>query len=134
MSTPAASTAAHRRTGLIAAGVALALFYLFAPYYFPVQFYEAMRGLSGAAQDQWPHYLTLREAANLADGYAKQAAIDAWINEARKFASWGGVDRHYAALFAIPLGFVVAIVVSLCTARPSVDVENFVGELRGAED
>jgi cation/acetate symporter len=116
------------------AGVALALFYLFAPYYFPVQFYEAMRGLSGAAQDQWPHYLTLKQAANLADGYAKQAAIDAWINEARNFASWGGVDRHYGAVFAVPLGFVVAIVVSLCTARPSVDVENFVGELRGGED
>ncbi len=116
------------------AGVALALFYLFAPYYFPVQFYEAMRGLSGAAQDQWPHYLTLREAANLADGYAKQAAVDAWINEARKFASWGGVDRHYGAVFAIPLGFIVAVVVSLCTARPSADVENFVGELRRGED
>ncbi len=99
-----------------------------------MQFYEAMSGLSGGAQDQWPHYLALKQAANLADGSAKQAAVDAWVNEARKFANWGGVDRHYAALFAVPLGFAVAIVVSLCTARPPADVENFVGELRRAED
>ena len=118
----------------MAAAVALALFYFLAPYYFPVQFYEAMRGLSGGPHDQWPHYLTLKQAADLADGYAKQAAIDAWVNEARNFANWGGVDRHYAALFAIPLGFVVAIVVSLCTARPPAAVENFVGQLRRVED
>lgn len=118
----------------MSAAVALALFYLFVPYYFPAQFYETMSGLSGGAQDQWPHYLTLKQAANLADGYAKQAAIDACVNEARKFANWGGVDRHYAALFAVPLGFVVAIVVSLCTARPTADVKNFVGELHRADD
>jgi hypothetical protein len=105
-----------------------------APYYFPVQFYEMMHGLSGGPQDQWPHYITVKQAANMADGAAKQAAIEAWINEARNFASWGGVDRHYAALFAVPLGFVVAIVVSLCTARPGKRVENFVRELRRIED
>jgi cation/acetate symporter len=118
----------------IAAAVALALFYLLVPYYFPGPFYEAMHGLSGGPQDQWPHYLTLKQAAHLADGYAKQAATDAWINEARNFAKWGGVDRHYAALFAIPVGFVVAVVVSLCTARPGERVENFVGELGRVED
>jgi cation/acetate symporter len=118
----------------MAAAVALALFYLLVPYYFPVPFYEAMHGLSGAAQDQWPHYLTLKQAANLADGAAKQAATEAWINEARDFANWGGVDRHYAALFAMPLGFIVTILVSLCTARPSAEIENFVDELRRAED
>ena len=111
------------------AGVALALFYFLAPYYFPVQFYEAMSGLSGAAQDQWPHYLMLKQVAGLADGYAKQAAVDAWVNGAREFATWGGVDRQYAAVFAVPLGFLVTIVVSLCTARPPADIENFVGEL-----
>jgi cation/acetate symporter len=125
------------RAGAVAgmvAGVALALFYFLAPYHFPVRFYEAMSGLSGASQDQWPHYLTLKQAAILADGYAKQAAVDAWVNEARSFARWYGVDRHYAAVFAVPFGFLVTIVVSLCTARPPVDMENFVGELRGAED
>jgi cation/acetate symporter len=118
----------------IAAAVLLTVFYFLAPYYFPVQFYEAMRGLSGAAQDQWPHYLMLKQAANLADGTAKQAAIDAWINEARNFANWGGVDRHFAALFAVPVGLVIAIVVSLCTARPPARIEHFVSELRKAED
>jgi cation/acetate symporter len=118
----------------MAAAVLLTAFYFLAPDYFPVQFYEAMRGLSGAAQDQWPHYLTVKQAANLADGTAKQAAIDAWINEARKFANWGGVDRHFGAVFAIPLGFVVAIVVSLCTAKPPAQVGNFVTQLRKAED
>lgn len=116
------------------AGVAFALCYLFAPYYFPVQFYEAMSGLSGASQDQWPHYLALKQAASLAEGYAKQAAVDAWVNEARAFARLGGVDRHFGAVFAIPLGFLVAIAVSLCTARPQADTENFVGELGNAED
>jgi cation/acetate symporter len=118
----------------MSAALAFALFYLFAPYYFPVQFFEAMSGLSGGGQDQWPQYLALKQAADLADGFAKQAAVDAWVNEARRFASWGGVDRHYAALFAVPFGFIVAIVVSLCTARPPADVENFVDELRRLED
>jgi Na+(H+)/acetate symporter ActP len=125
------------RAGAIAgmvAGVALALFYFLAPHYFPVQFYEAMSGLSGASQDQWPHYLTLKQAAGLADGYAKQAAVEAWVNGARKFATWGGVDRHYGAVFAVPLGFLVTIVVSLCTARPPADIENFVGELGKGRD
>jgi len=112
------------------AGVALALFYLFAPYYFPVQFYEVMSGLSGASQDQWPHYLALKQAASLAEGYAKQTAIDAWVNEARAFAIWGGVDRHFAAVFAVPLGFIVTIAVSLLTLMPRPDVQNFVRELR----
>lgn len=115
-------------------GVALALFYFLAPYYFPVQFYEAMSGLSGAAQDQWPHYLTLKQAAGLADGTAKQAAVDAWVNGAREFARWGGVERHFGAVFAIPLGFIVTILVSLCTTRPSADIENFVGELGKERD
>jgi Na+(H+)/acetate symporter ActP len=99
-----------------------------------VQFYEAMSGLSGGGQDQWPHYLMLKQAANLADGAAKQAAVDAWLNEARSFARWYGVDRHFGAVFAIPLGFLVTIVVSLCTARPSADIENFVGELAKERD
>jgi cation/acetate symporter len=117
----------------MSAAVALALFYLFAPYYFPVQFYEAMSGLSGGPQDQWPHYLAMKHAANLVDGFAKQAAVDAWIDEARKFANWGGVDRHYAAVFAVPLGFIVAIVVSLSTARPVANFRIFT-EPRPAED
>ncbi|MCJ7599241.1 MAG: hypothetical protein MUO41_11610, partial [Methyloceanibacter sp.] len=112
------------------AGVAFALCYLFAPYYFPVQFYEAMSGLSGASQDQWPHYLALKQAASLAEGYAKRAAVDVWINEARAFARLGGVDRNFGAVFAIPLGFVVTIVVSLLTPPPRPDVQNFVRELR----
>jgi cation/acetate symporter len=112
------------------AGVAFALFYLFASYYFPVQFYEAMSGLSGASQDQWPHYLALKQAASLAEGYAKQAAVDTWVNEARAFARLGGVDRHFGAVFAIPLGFLVAIAVSLLTQTPRPDIQNFVRELR----
>jgi Na+(H+)/acetate symporter ActP len=66
----------------------------------------------------------------LAEGYAKQTAIDAWVNEARAFAIWGGVDRHFAAVFAVPLGFVVTIAVSLLTLMPRPDVQNFVRELR----
>src|SRR4029079_6527519 len=69
----------------IAAAVALALFYLLVPYYFPVAFYEAMHLLSGGPQDQWPHYLTLKQAAHLADGYAKKAETHPWIQEQRNW-------------------------------------------------
>jgi len=117
-------------SGMVA-GVALALFYFL---YFPVQFYEATSGLSGASQDQWPHYLMLIQAASLGDGTAKQAAVDAWMNGAREFATWGGVDRHYGAVFDVPLGFLVTIIVSLCTARAPADIENFVGELGKGRD
>jgi Na+(H+)/acetate symporter ActP len=39
------------------------------------------------------------------------------------------VDRLFAALFAVPFGFVVTIVVSLLTPAPSTDIQNFVSEL-----
>jgi cation/acetate symporter len=40
------------------------------------------------------------------------------------------VSRDFAALFAVPVGFLVTIGVSLFTTAPSRDVQSFVEELR----
>ena len=49
---------------------------------------------------------------------------------ARELANWAGVKRDFAALFAVPIGFLVMIGVSLFTPAPSRDVQSFVEDLR----
>jgi cation/acetate symporter len=53
-----------------------------------------------------------------------------WEGTARAVANWWGVSRDFAALFAVPVGFLVTIGVSLFTTAPSRDVQSFVEELR----
>jgi Na+(H+)/acetate symporter ActP len=49
---------------------------------------------------------------------------------ARPIANWWGVRGAFAGLFAVPVGFLVVIGVSLFTAAPSEDVQRFVKGLR----
>jgi cation/acetate symporter len=49
---------------------------------------------------------------------------------ALKLANWGGIKSEFAALFAVPVGFLVMIGVSLFTPAPSRDVQSFVEDLR----
>jgi cation/acetate symporter len=55
--------------------------------------------------------------------------LAAWEEKARALANWGGVDRACAALFAVPAGFLVTIMVSLVTPAPPADVQRAVAEL-----
>ena len=116
-------------TAGMVAGLAVCLYYLLAPRYIPIIFYETSSFLSDATPEDAARYLLLKKAALLAGGPAKAWALAAWEEKARALANWGGVDRACAALFAVPGGFLVTIVVSLVTPAPAVDAQRAVAEL-----
>jgi cation/acetate symporter len=112
------------------AGLAVCLYYMLAPRYIPFAFYETSSFLSNATADEGARYTALRQAYYLTDEGARAAALGAWEETARTVANWGGVKRDFAALFAVPVGTLVMIGVSLFTPAPSRDVQSFVEELR----
>ena len=72
----------------------------------------------------------LRQSYYLADETAREAALAAWEETARGIANWWGIKGDFAAIFAVPIGFLVMIGVSLFTPAPSGDVQSFVEDLR----
>ncbi len=112
------------------AGLAVCLYYMLAPRYIPFAFYETSSFLSNATPDQAARYVALRQGYYLADETARGAALAAWEASALKLANWAGIKRDFAALFALPVGFVVMVGVSLFTPAPSRDVQSFVEDLR----
>ncbi len=112
------------------AGLAVCLFYMLAPRYIPFAFYESSSFISNATQEAVSHYEALRQSYYLADESARAAALAAWEEAARPIANWWGVKRDFAALFAVPVGLLTMIGVSLFTPAPSRDVQSFVEELR----
>jgi cation/acetate symporter len=112
------------------AGLLVCLYYLLAPRYIPFAFYETSSLLSSATPDEAARYAALRQSYYLADESARATALAAWEQSARAVANWGGVKRDFAALFAVPIGFLVMIGASLFTPAPSRDVQSFVEELR----
>lgn len=112
------------------AGLAVCLYYMLAPRYIPFAFYETSSFLSSATPDEAARYGVLRQGYYLADEGARAAALAAWEETARAVANWGGIKKDFAALFAMPIGFLVMIGVSLFTPAPSRDVQSFVEDLR----
>jgi len=112
------------------AGLAVCLYYMLAPRYMPFAFYETSSFLSSATADEAARYYDLRQSFYLADETTRAAALAAWEEAARAVANWGGLQRDFAALFAVPVGFAVAIGVSLFTPAPAREVQSFVEELR----
>jgi cation/acetate symporter len=55
------------------------------------------------------------------------AALD---KHAQTIASWWGVKNLSAAAFGLPVGFVVMYVVSKLTQEPSLEMQNFIEEIR----
>ena len=121
------------RQGAVAgmiAGAALCLYYMLAPRYIPIIFYETSSLFSNATHEQAANYLLLKQTYLLAKGAAKDEALAAWEQAARQLANRGGVSGAFAAIFAVPVGFLVIIGVSLLTPAPSADIRRFVAELR----
>jgi cation/acetate symporter len=112
------------------AGLAVCLYYLLAPRYIPFAFYESSSFLSNASQEAAARYDTLRQSYYLAGEGGRAAALAAWEEASRPLANWWGVSRDFAALFAVPIGLLAMIGVSLFTPAPSRDVQSFVEELR----
>jgi cation/acetate symporter len=111
------------------AGLAVCLYYMFAPRYFPITFYESSSFLSNATAAEAARYIELRQSFYLGDEATRAAAGAAWEEAARAAANWGGIKRDFAAIFAVPVGLATMIGVSLFTA-PARDVHTLVVALR----
>jgi cation/acetate symporter len=112
------------------AGLAVCLYYMLAPRYIPFAFYETSSFLSNATPDEAGRYASLRQAYYLANEAARGSALAAWKSTAMQMANWGGVKSEFAALFAVPIGFLVTVGASLFTPAPSREVQSFVEDLR----
>jgi cation/acetate symporter len=123
------ATAEGALAGMLA-GLAVCLYYMLAPRYIPFAFYESSSFLSNATQEAASHYEALQQSYYLADEAGRAAALAAWEEAARPLANWWGVAREFAALFAVPVGFLTMIGVSLFTPEPSRKIQSFVEDLR----
>jgi cation/acetate symporter len=112
------------------AGLAVCLYYMFAPLYFPFAFYETSSFLSNATQAEAARYIELRQAFYLGDEATRAATLSAWEEAARAAANWGGIKRDFAAIFAVPVGLLTMIGVSLFTPAPAREVRTLVEALR----
>jgi cation/acetate symporter len=115
--------------GMIA-GLVICLYYMIVPRYFPYAFYETSRLFSSASEQQASAYDTLQQLYYLSDSQTRPAIAMLWELNVRAIANWWGVKPIFAAMFAVPVGFIAAIAVSLFTPAPSEDVQNFVADLR----
>lgn len=112
------------------AGLTVCLYYMIAPHTMPFVFYESSSFLSNATEAQATAYEALRHDYYLVDAATKEAVLAEWENAVRPIANWWGVHGAFAGLFAVPIGFLVMIGVSLFTRAPSDDVQRFVKGLR----
>jgi cation/acetate symporter len=115
--------------GMIA-GLVVCLYYMLAPHYIPFAFYETSSFLSDATQEAASQYEALRHSYYLAGEAGRAAALENWEEVARPLANWWGVGREFAAVFAVPVGFLTMLCVSLFTPAPSREVQSLVEDLR----
>jgi cation/acetate symporter len=112
----------------IIAGFGICAYYLVATRYYAPSFYEMWGWLSGATAEQAARYAELKAAiATAADPAAAARAFDSF---AQSIASWWGIKNISAALFGLPVGFGVMIVVSLFTKAPSKELQDMIDEIR----
>ena len=127
------------RAGAIAgmlAGLTVTLGYIGGSYFAPVPFFEGTGGLSDAGSMAKAKVATLQGVADKASVETKPAAEAALVAYARGTpykagaANWFGIHNSAAALFGLPLGFFMTILVSLLTRRPSAETLEFVRAIR----
>jgi cation/acetate symporter len=113
------------------AGLLVCLYYMIGPHTIPFVFYESSSFLSDASDAQVAAYEALRHDYYMAaDDAGKAAVLAEWDQAVRPIANWLGVRGTFAGLFAVPVGFLVMIGVSLATRAPSEDTRRFVDGLR----
>ncbi len=121
------------------AGFGLCLYYMIGTHCFPVSFYELWVPLTSAGDDALGKFENLRSAWSAAEGDAKATALAALVSHARGtatetgVANWFGVLSSSAALFAVPLGFLVMALVSLITPKPWPETNSLIDEMRKAK-
>ncbi|MDO9382014.1 MAG: hypothetical protein Q7T86_04045 [Hyphomicrobiaceae bacterium] len=129
------TTRAGAMAGMLA-GLTVTLGYIGGSYFAPVPFFETTGGLSDAGSMAGAKVATLQGAANKASADTRPAAEAALVAYARGTpykagaANWFGIHNTAAALFGLPLGFFITILVSLLTRRPSAQTLDFVRAIR----
>ncbi|MEM9590831.1 MAG: hypothetical protein AAF967_05750 [Pseudomonadota bacterium] len=113
------------------AGLLVCLYYMIVPHLIPIVFYESSSLFSDATAAQAASFEGLRLEYYAANGEAAQAAALAeWQAAVRPIANWFGVQGSLAAVFAVPVGFLVTLVVGLFTSSPSARRQRFFDNLR----
>jgi cation/acetate symporter len=118
------------------AGFGVCLYYVLGTQYAPVSFFETWSMLSVASEDSLETLKLMTSDWAQATGEAKSAAEVALTKFARGglyhtgLANWFGVPAIASAVFAVPLGFLTAALVSLLTPRPNAQSEDFVERIR----
>jgi cation/acetate symporter len=70
---------------------------------------------------------------DLAKAMAAPNAMEGWVTGAHPLASkvgWFNINNISAALFGLPVGFLVMYVVSLMTPEPSKEMQDFIDACR----
>jgi len=111
------------------AGFGACLYYLIGTRYGAIGFVETWSWMSSATTDQLDRFAELRAAYDAAAPAAKEPALSALLEHARAIANWLGVNPLSAAVFGVPIGFVVTIAASLATRMPAAERQVFVDAL-----
>jgi cation/acetate symporter len=124
------ATADGALAGMIA-GLLVCLYYMIGPHTIPFAFYESSSFLSNASDAQVAAYEALLHEYYMApDDAGKAAVLAEWEKTVRPIANWFGVRGALAGVFAVPVGFLVMIGVSVFTRAPSENERRFVDGLR----
>jgi cation/acetate symporter len=106
-------------------GAGVTLYYDIGTQVFPAAFYRTWAPLSNAGESAIEEFAALEtEIGEAADDEAKATAAAALETLARGtatragLANWFGIESTSAAVFAVPLGLLVLVLVSLVTPRP----------------
>ncbi|MGE0023074.1 MAG: hypothetical protein AB7S70_05510 [Hyphomicrobium sp.] len=113
-------------TAAIVIGAGVAFYYDVGIQAFPVSFYETWAPLSNAGEFAIENFRALQmDAVEAEDASARAGARTALETLARGtpgrpgLANWAGIDSASGAIFAVPLGLLALVVVSLVTGRRS---------------
>lgn len=94
----------------MAAGAGVTLYYIVATRYFAPQFFTTWSFLSNASFTAIDKFELLQQAAEAAPGGPAAIAYD---YHAQTIANWWGIKNIAAGIFGLPLGLLIAAVVSL---------------------
>ncbi|PTM39263.1 sodium:solute symporter family protein [Bosea sp. 124] len=111
----------------IIAGFGVCLFYLVVTRYFP-GFGVAYAGMTSLLNP-----VTNAPLVNLQTAMAAPGAMEGWVAGTHALASkvgWLNINNISSAIFGLPVGFVVMMVVSRMTTAPSQELQDFVDACR----
>lgn len=112
----------------IVAGAGVTLYYDAGIQVFPAAFYKTWQGLSDAGDMAIEEFTAREEAVNAAEDAEARATALADLDDLARgtatrhgLANWAGIDSASGAIFGVPIGFAVLVLVSLLTPRRKTD-------------